>query len=122
MAFNPPLMGAGIPVGIVGEIFCLEREGISLSLTTLEGMKIKAAGTIFLTTLRICFVSSVSANGFSAIDIPFQGISGEDFKQPIFGANRLECDVAPVPGRGLSCRAHISLAFTHGGCVVLISG
>ena len=119
MALNPPLTFGDVPVGIVGEVFCLERGGISLTLSN-SNTKIKTDGKIYLTTLRICFVPSIRTASLSAIDIPLQGISCEDFKQPIFGANRLECVVAPVPGRGLSSPAKVSLAFAHGGYAIVI--
>ena len=34
----------------------------------------------------------------------------------IFGANRLEFTLAPVPGRGLPESARVSIKFRHGGC------
>ena len=77
---------------------------------------LRASGVIYLTTVRICFVLSQPSATFAAFDIPLQGISGEAFKQPIFGANHLDVTVAPVPGRGLSVPTLVQLTFNEGGC------
>lgn len=113
MALSPPLLPGGIPLGIVGEVFCLERNGITLSLTA-GGMRVNENGRLYLTTLRMCFVPDAPSS--VAVDLPFLGISDENFVQPIFGANRLEYTIAPVPGRGLPGPARVSLKFRHGGC------
>jgi hypothetical protein len=49
-----------------------------------------------------------------------QGLSGEDFVQPFFGANYLKGTVAPVPGRGLSAPASFKLHFMHGGATTFL--
>jgi hypothetical protein len=77
MALSPPLLPGGIPLGIVGEVFCLERDGITLSLTS-GGMRVNENGRLYLTTLRMCFVPDGAS---VAVDLPFLGISDENFVQ-----------------------------------------
>ena len=66
------------------------------------------------------FVADRQGGVMSSFDIPLEGISNETFKQPIFGANRLELDVAPVPGRGLPSVARVSITFYEGGTNTLL--
>lgn len=117
MALNPPLLAGGLPAGIVGEYYLLQRTGIDATIEEPSVGKQKLSNaTLYVTTVRICVVApKASSTGLQAIDIPLQGISGEEFKQPILGANRLEGTVANVPGRGLAAPAKFSLKLTHGG-------
>lgn len=105
-------------MGIVGELFCLEREGMVLTMDArgTPAGKVKAPGKLVVTTVRMCFVADAPTAAFQALDIPFQGLTGEAFKQPVFGANYLEGQVAPVPGRGLNGTTSFTLAFHRGGC------
>jgi hypothetical protein len=120
MAFNPPLLPGGLPAGIVGEYFCLEREGIELSVDTQtreHGKQVLRRCRLFMTTLRLCLVCpSPNGSGLQSFDVPLQGISAESFEQPWFGANYLALTVAPVPGRGLVSPAKVKLTFNQGGC------
>jgi hypothetical protein len=50
-----------------------------------------------------------------------QGISDEDFCQPIFGANYLKGVVAPVPTRGLAAPSKFRLYFSQGGCTTFLN-
>lgn len=115
MAFNPPLLAGGLPMGIAGEVYCLSRAHMTFSLEAPGMPKLKSDGRVYLTTVRMCFVPDVSTPAFCAFDIPLQGLSEEEFKQPIFGANYLTGKVAPVPGRGLPSLATFKLTFNHGG-------
>ena len=86
MALNPPLLPTGLPAGLIGEFFLLERDGIECSIEArgLPKQTLKGA-RLFVTTLRLCIVSPTATSaGLQCIDIPLQGISGEEFKQPIF--------------------------------------
>ena len=120
MALNPPLIPGGLPAGIVGEFFCLERGGIELSVDTQtreHGKQVLPKCRLFMTTLRMCLIApAANASGLQAFDIPLQGISGESFEQPWFGANYLALTVAPVPGRGLVSPAKVKVTFNEGGC------
>lgn len=120
MALNPPLLPGGLPAGIAGEFFCLERSGIELSVDTQSrelGKQVLAKCRLFMTTLRICVVcTTANSSGLQSFDIPMQGISGESFEQPWFGANYLKLAVAPVLGRGLSSPAQVKITFIEGGC------
>lgn len=73
---------------------------------------------VLVTTVRVVILPPAHTVNFRAFDIPFQGISAEKFVQPIFGANRLEMDVAMVLGRGLASGGpiHATLTFNEGGC------
>lgn len=115
MAFNPPLLAGGLPMGIAGEVYCLSRAHMTFTLEGPGMPKLKADGRVYLTTVRMCFVPDLSTPAFCAFDIPLQGLSEEEFKQPIFGANYLTGKVAPVPGRGLPSLATFKLTFNHGG-------
>lgn len=81
MALNPPLLAGGVPLGIVGEVFCLEREGMSLDVKS-GSVKLSGNGRLYLTTMRMSFVFEGGALSVSAVDLPIQGISGENFVQP----------------------------------------
>jgi hypothetical protein len=96
----------------------VQRKGVVLKLTSDSPSlsKIEAKGELVVTTVRMCFLPTHPVGAFTGLDIPFSGITGEDFKQPIFGANALEGTVAPVPGRGLDRPARFRLAFNEGGC------
>lgn len=115
MALNPPLIG-DVPMGIAGEMFCCKRGGMQLDLEAPGMAKLSLKGQIYLTTVRISFVPDARTSAVQAVDLPLQGISEEDFKQPIFGSNYLTGTVAPVPGRGLGGPSKFRLYFTHGGC------
>jgi hypothetical protein len=120
MALNPPLLPGGLPAGIAGEFFCLERSGIELSVDTQSrelGKQVLAKCRLFMTTLRMCVVcTTANSSGLQSFDIPMQGISGESFEQPWFGANYLKLAVAPVLGRGLTSPAQVKITFIEGGC------
>ena len=120
MALNPAILPDGRPAGIFGEWYILERRGIHASIETKDPRygKLTGKGKIIMTTVRIVFILERPSPQFQSFDIPFQGVSAETFKQPVFGANRLEADVAMVPGRGLQSGGpiHVSLTFNDGGC------
>jgi len=82
---------------------------------------------VIVTTLRLCvFADAPNAAGLRALDIPLASILREEFCQPIFGANYLELDVAPVRGAGLDgCAAggappRARLYFMRGGAGTLL--
>jgi hypothetical protein len=120
MALNPPLLADGRPAGLLGEWYVLERRGIVAHIDTRDPRVgvLKGGCKIQLTTVRIVVLPTKPTPAFAAFDIPLQGLSAEAFKQPIFGANHLDFDVAPVPGRGLESAGPIkvSLTFNDGGC------
>jgi hypothetical protein len=123
MALNPPLLPDGRPAGLLGEWNVLERRGVVAALSGTGRRPLKAAGRLVLTTVRLVFVVTAPGGELRAFDVPLQGITGEVFKQPVFGANRLEMDVAPVPGRGLDevgSPVHVTLTFNEGGCNTLL--
>ena len=78
MALNPPLLSNQVPVGLVGEIFCLSRTGVSLEAVTEYGA-VNVRGTLVLTTLRLCFMATTPQNGFHALDVPLIGLQAEKF-------------------------------------------
>lgn len=94
MSLNPALVGS-IPAAVDGEYFILRRDSIDFTVDV-EGVgKFKSSkGSLFFTTLRMVFISKdVSKNrdpdAFYGFDIPLAKIQGEEFHQPIFGANNL---------------------------------
>ena len=136
MSLNPPLMllapgMPAVPMGIVGEAFLLRREGVELTVKEagLKGVRC----TLYLTTLRLCFVLAAPTPALAALDVPLQGLRGDpDFVQPFFGANYLAAAVAPVPGRGLVGEAAgagpaappgavpFRATFSHGGAATFL--
>ena len=100
----------------------LQRRGVAISVDTRDPAlrTLMGSGCVYLTTVRFTFVADRPNGPFSSFDIPLEGISSETFKQPVFGANRLEMEVAPVPGRGLVQPAHVSLTFNDGGTNTLL--
>ena len=120
MALNPPILPGPhpLPAGLIGEFFLLERDGIELSVSALALPKqVLKNARLFVTTLRLCVIAaSPTPAGLQCFDIPLQAVSGEEFKQPIFGANALAGTVAAVPGRGLEGPASFRLTFLKGGC------
>lgn len=121
MALNPPLLPDGRPAGLAGEFYVLERRGVAASIDTADARHrtLKASGSrVLLTTTRLVVLPPPHTVNFRAFDVPLQGLSGEKFVQPIFGANRLEFAVACVPGRELQSAGPItvSLTFNEGGC------
>jgi hypothetical protein len=126
---------APVPMGLIGEAFILRREGVELTLRD-GGLSVKSARcTLYLTSLRLCFVlDAVAAAGggvaLAALDVPLQGLRGDpDFVQPFFGANYLTVAVAPVPGRGLrgdggagpaAGATPLRATFARGGCATFL--
>lgn len=177
MAINPPLVPGGVPMGITGERFCVQRgsikavriaapppprrtrqcghslrrcppaghggpglqaEGVRPALLD-DSAHLLRAGRACRRHRRFALAAAPraapqspralatrgaiahidgSCSARAAVDLPLQGISDEDFKQPIFGANYLCGTVAPVPGRGLGGPTRFKLYFYAGGCKV----
>jgi hypothetical protein len=113
MALDPPLLDARTPLALVGETFCLVRDGVAGRFESAEAGKVRAEGLVVLTTARLCF--SPRGPGARAFDVPLQGLLREAFQQPWFGANYLEGEVAPVPGRGLVNTVTWRFTFLSGG-------
>ena len=108
MALNPPLLPTGLPAGLIGEFFLLEREGIECSIEArgLPKQTLKGA-RLFVTTLRLCIVSPTATSaGLQCIDIPLQGITGEEFKQPIFVRARKALEALARRAAPLTRTAH----------------
>ena len=120
MALDIPLLPPSYksPLGIYGEFFVLSRPGVSGLFLSPEAGKVEGLrGTIFVTTIRLCFVPDViGIGGARPFDIPLSGIMKEEFKQPFFGANYLTGLVTQVPYRGLVNNITFRFTFNEGGC------
>jgi hypothetical protein len=112
----PPLYR--LPLGIYGEFFLLSRPGIAGLFESPEAGRVEGTnGTIFVTSIRLCFIPDrIGVGGARPFDVPLQGIIKEEFKQPFFGANYLCGLVSPVPGRGLVNNCSFRFTFNEGGC------
>jgi hypothetical protein len=112
----PPLYR--LPLGIYGEFFLLSRPGVAGLFQSPEAGRVEGLrGTIFVTSMRLCFVPDrIGMGGARPFDLPLSGIITEEFKQPFFGANYLCGLVSPVPGRGLVNNCSFRLTFNDGGC------
>jgi hypothetical protein len=110
------LSGAIFPKPFQGEVFLLNRKGVSLEVkSTLHG-KLTGSGEFFLSNTRIVFHCSKkkSQPQFLAYQIDISEIQNPKFEQPIFGANYL-CGETASPSSGtLSDRWKIT--FYEGGC------
>ena len=82
---NPQLSGSQ-PAPMAGELFVLSRDTIHCTVKGVSGCKIDAHGTLFLSTLRMVFVSEKPGSSF---DIPLATLKNESFNQPIFWANNM---------------------------------
>ena len=81
---NPQLNG-GEPVPMANELFVLSRGGIHFTAKAGRA-KTDAYGVLYLSTLRMVFVSDKADQAF---DIPLATLEKESFNQPIFGANNM---------------------------------
>ncbi|XP_050372729.1 uncharacterized protein LOC126790512 isoform X2 [Argentina anserina] len=73
MAVNPQLLPNGMPVPFVNEMFVLIRDGVEFEVDKIpgaDGGKLKAKGTIYLSNIRMVFVSKQPVGDFVAFDMP----------------------------------------------------
>ena len=106
---NPQLNG-GEPVPMANELFVLSRGGIHFTAKAGRA-KTDAYGVLYLSTLRMVFVSDKADQAF---DIPLATLEKESFNQPIFGANNMSGTSEPLPG-GLTDEIKWTLTFKEGG-------
>lgn len=111
MSLNPPLYSRNMPMALAGETFLLHRDGLAgefqCYLGTTATSLYSANGTVYLTTLRIVYVSESpvifknSETGekhtFQSFELPLKNISSEMFNQPIFFAYNLTGMCSPLP-------------------------
>mmetsp|Transcript_17366 Transcript_17366/g.47320 ORF Transcript_17366/g.47320 Transcript_17366/m.47320 type:complete len:215 (-) Transcript_17366:106-750(-) len=126
MAINPTLAkddvsGDLFPLPSAGEAFILKRDGIDFSCALPRGGKLTGRGVFYLSSKRIVFVSSKSNRpDFTSFEVFLETLKAPKFNQPIFGANYLSGDAAPLPGDLTSPlaghSAHFTLTFNSGGC------
>jgi hypothetical protein len=127
MAENPQLMGNGIPVAFVGELFVLTRDGVEFEIDKIPGVPsghVKARGTIYLSNIRMVFVASQPVGSFAAFDMPLLYVHKEKFNQPIFFCNNISGFVEPVvpdnQHRALYSTHSFKILFKDGGCGTFI--
>ncbi|CAL8463061.1 g2595 [Coccomyxa elongata] len=87
------------------EAIALARGGVEFSVDEVRTSngKWSSKGVIFLTNMRMIFVANHpdAASGLVAFELPFAYITGDKFKQPVFGCNNLAGKCWPaVPGGG----------------------
>eukprot|EP00298_Acanthocystis_sp_HF-20_P011624 c19483_g1_i2.p1 GENE.c19483_g1_i2~~c19483_g1_i2.p1 ORF type:complete len:197 (-),score=63.11 c19483_g1_i2:127-717(-) len=115
MALNPPRMfDSAVPQPFPTETFILRRKGIRAVVRNSD-LSFSEDGEIFVSTLRIVFLSSQVSNGVSGFDIPLANLSNEKFNQPIFGCNNLSFTLQPIGGGGLNYETNFKLEFREGG-------
>lgn len=80
----------------------------------------KAKGTIYLSNIRMVFVSNKPVEGVAAFDMPLLYVHGEKFNQPIFFCNNISGLVDPVvpdnENRALYSTHSFKILFKEGGC------
>ncbi|KAI5679475.1 hypothetical protein M9H77_10425 [Catharanthus roseus] len=123
MAVNPQLFPNGMPVPFVNELFVLAREGVEFEVDKIPGSRgghVKAKGTIYLSNIRMVFVSNKPVEGVAAFDMPLLYVHGEKFNQPIFFCNNISGLVDPVvpdnENRALYSTHSFKILFKEGGC------
>mmetsp|Transcript_13234 Transcript_13234/g.15457 ORF Transcript_13234/g.15457 Transcript_13234/m.15457 type:complete len:185 (-) Transcript_13234:80-634(-) len=119
MALNIPLeQSSNIPLAIVGETFLVLRKDVECEITVSGMKKLKATGSVYLTTERLAFVSSnpTVKDGFAfySFGLPLNTLRKESFNQPIFGCNNLSGTVSPYPGSALPSSIDFKLFFKNG--------
>ncbi|XP_073526288.1 uncharacterized protein [Phyllobates terribilis] len=127
MSVNPQLFPNGMPVPFVSELFVLARDGVEFEVDKIpgsQGGKVKAKGTIYLSNIRMVFVSSKPVGNFFAFDMPLLYVNGEKFNQPIFHCNNISGTVEPVvpenEHRALYSTHSFKILFKEGGCGTFI--
>ncbi|GAB2281786.1 hypothetical protein Dimus_016352 [Dionaea muscipula] len=123
MALNPQLFPNGMPVPFANELFVLARDGVEFEVDKIPGShaaKVKSKGIIYLSNIRMVFVSEKPNGNFIAFDMPLLYTSGEKFNQPIFQCNNISGFVEPVvpenANRALYSRHSFKILFKDGGC------
>jgi len=86
----------------------------ALFLHTARRHKFDAKGDLYLSTLRLVFVSKGSGS-LEGFDLPIATLTQESFNQPIFGANNLSGVSPPLEGTGLEENIKWYLYFNNGG-------
>ncbi|CBY32805.1 unnamed protein product [Oikopleura dioica] len=80
-------------------------------------MKGKHSGNIYVTNLRVFFLSDSAKSKLRDFIIPFNCLSKLELKQPIFGSNYVVGDVKAAPGGGWEGTTQINLVFNSGGAI-----
>ncbi|KAL3375828.1 hypothetical protein AABB24_002674 [Solanum stoloniferum] len=71
MAVNPQLFPNGMPVPFLNELFVLARDGVDFEVDKIPGVgAVKAKGTLYLSNIRMVFVSIKPVENFIAFDMP----------------------------------------------------
>ncbi|CAN4105484.1 unnamed protein product [Withania somnifera] len=125
MAVNPQLFPNGMPVPFVNELFVLARDGVEFEVDKIPGAgEVKAKGTVYLSNIRMVFVSIKPVENFIAFDMPLLYVHGEKFNQPIFFCNNISGHVDPVipenENRSLYSTHTFKILFKEGGCGTFI--
>mmetsp|Transcript_22061 Transcript_22061/g.38093 ORF Transcript_22061/g.38093 Transcript_22061/m.38093 type:complete len:210 (-) Transcript_22061:485-1114(-) len=96
MAINVPVVQYGdrkLPQPFPGEAIIIERSHVECELNErLYGKWKSVEGMLFLTSLRLVFITSEkcsSKSRFESLELPLQGIWDEKLNQPIFGCNNI---------------------------------
>ncbi|KAM7463759.1 hypothetical protein LguiA_031880 [Lonicera macranthoides] len=123
MALNPQLFGNGMPVPFVNEMFVLARDGVEFEVDKIpgsDGGNLKAKGTIYLSNIRMVFVSTKPVGNVVAFDMPLLHVHGEKFNQPIFYCNNISGFVEPVVPDNQNAAMYsthkFKILFKEGGC------
>jgi len=129
MALNPLLVlapGLGYaPLPFPGEVLLLHRDAVDFACNGLARYGLPDSitlrrGRLFLSSVRLVFVSAQGAQPLQAFDVPLLFLRGERFNQPVFGANYLSGAVFSVRD-GPEAPPHAwSLSFKEGGVGTLL--
>ena len=108
------------PQPYVNELFVLQRDNVSLKVSSPSHGKLSGSGLLHISNCRIVFhcLSAKSRTDFLSYELQLSEICKEKFEQPIFGANYLcgESAAGRLGEQGDAWR----LTFCSGGCGTLL--
>lgn len=120
MALNVPLTDGPdgrFPLPFPGEVFVLTRDKICLHVKDADLNLKSLKGRLFVTSMRQVFMPSnlQKSRGVESFELPWRGLWGERFNQPIFGVNNLTADVQYYDEQPFNGELSIRLDFMEGG-------
>ncbi|KAA8499120.1 Postacrosomal sheath WW domain-binding protein [Porphyridium purpureum] len=122
MALNVPTVvdssGRVLPQPFPGEVFMLQRSKVECELKDATGKWKSVKGELYLTSLRLAFVTDpkeLPKSRFISIEFPLQGIWDEALNQPIFGCNNVSGTSQYYEDQPFDGTLMFKLYFLHGG-------
>jgi len=80
-----------------------------------SGVFYAKSGILYLTNMRIIYITTPSLNHFKSFEIPLQNLRNGNLIQPWLGANYYSATLIPVENAGLRENGNLKLHFKDGG-------